>query len=77
MDAVKVLSGFIAIDTSVPPGEHYGAAMDYLEPYFRQVGFETRKIEIPAEHAEGRTGRFNLIAHRRNPGKPRLIFSGV
>lgn len=76
MDAARVLSGLIAIDTSIPPGENYGAAMDYLEPYFKQVGFETNKIEIPAEHAEGRTGRINLIAHRRNPGKPRLIFYG-
>jgi succinyl-diaminopimelate desuccinylase len=74
LDYLKVLKDLISIDTSVPPGKNYGKIIDYLEPLFREVGFETKKIEIPKEYAEGVEGRVNLIAHRRNPGRPRLIF---
>ena len=74
MDYVKVLSDLISIDTSVPPGNNYGKAINYLEPLFKAVGFETQKIMIPKEHADGNEGRGNLIAHRRAPKKPRLIF---
>ncbi len=74
MDYVKILSDLISIDTTVPPGRNYEKAVDYLEPYFKQVGFQTEKIRIPKEYADGLEGRVNLLAHRRNPGKPRLIF---
>ncbi len=76
MDYVKVLSDIISIDTSVPPGLNYTKVVDYLEPLFKDIGFETQKILIPKEHAEGNEGRVNLIAHRRSAGKPRLIFYG-
>ena len=76
MDFVKVLSDFIKINTSVPPGDNYRVAMEYLVPLFREVGFETRLVDIPPEHAEGRTGRVNLVCRRRAEGKPRLIFYG-
>ncbi len=74
MDYVKLLESLIAIDTTVPPGRNYEKAIDYLEPYFREVGFTTEKIRIPKESANGQEGRVNLIAHRRSPDKPRLIF---
>src|SRR3990170_2671462 len=74
MDYIKLLKDLISIDTSVPPGLNYEKAMDYLEPLFKQVGFETQKIHIPKEYADGNEGRVNLLAHRRHPGKPRLIF---
>ena len=76
MDYVKVLSDFIAIDTSVPPGNNYRQAMEYLAPLFQNVGFETRLVDIPPEHAEGRSGRVNLICERHAANKPRLIFYG-
>ena len=44
MDYVKVLSDLISIDTSVPPGDNYLKAVDYLEPLFRDAGFKTEKI---------------------------------
>jgi succinyl-diaminopimelate desuccinylase len=75
MDFVKVLSEFIGIDTAVPPGNNYRRAMEYLAPLFRRVGFDTRIIDIPPEHADGRAGRVNLICSRRAE-KPRLIFYG-
>lgn len=74
MDYVKVLSDYIAIDNSVPPGKNYRAAIEYLEPLFRQAGFDTTVIGIPPEHAGGLEGRVNLIAHRRAKGKPKLVF---
>lgn len=74
MDYVQVLRDLISIDTSVPPGLNYGQAVDYLKPLFEQVGFETVKVQIPKEYAEGKEGRTNLIAHRRLHEKPHLIF---
>ncbi len=76
MDYTKILTDIISIDTSIPPGLNYGEVIDYLQPLFEGVGFETRKIYIPKEHADGGEGRVNLICHRREPGKPRLIFYG-
>lgn len=76
MDYVKVLSDFIAIDTSVPPGNNYRRAMEYLAPLFEHAGFETQLVDIPAEHAEGRTGRVNLVCHRHSANSPRLVFYG-
>lgn len=74
MNYIKVLEDIISIDTSVPPGLNYGEIIDYLQPMFADVGFATRKIYIPEEYTEGREVRVNLICHRREQGKPRLIF---
>ncbi len=76
MDYVEVLKKLISIDTTVPPGLNYEVAADYLEPLFKEAGFETRKILIPTEHAEDREGRVNLICSRHEKRKPRLIFYG-
>ena len=76
MDYVDVLINLLSIDTTVPPGRNYEKVVDYLQPVFEGLGFETQKVAIPIEHAEGREGRVNLIAHRRRAGKPRLIFYG-
>jgi len=73
---LEVLKDLISIDTTVPPGLNYGKAIDYLEPLFKELGFDTQRVIIPAEHAEGREGRVNLVCHRRGKGKPRLIFYG-
>lgn len=74
MDHLKILMDLIAIDNTVPPGKNYEQTIDYLEPLFKLFGCETQKIHIPKEFAAGEEGRLNLIAHRRNPGKRRLIF---
>jgi len=76
MEYVEVLKKLVSINTSVPPGNNYAQAVDYLEPFFRQLGFVTQKIAIPPEHAEGRSGRVNLVCHRRRQGLQRLIFYG-
>ena len=74
MDYIKILKDIISIDTSVPPGLNYDKAVDYLQPLFEEVGFETQKVYIPKEYAEEREGRVNLICHCREEGKSRLIF---
>lgn len=78
MDYASILKNLISIDTCVSPeldpSPNYEKTILYLEPLFGEAGFETQKVLIPSEHAEGRKGRVNLLAHRRKPGKPRLIF---
>ncbi|MBI2859296.1 MAG: M20/M25/M40 family metallo-hydrolase [Chloroflexi bacterium] len=74
MDYIRILTDLISIDTSAPPGLNYDQAMKYLDPLFQEAGCNTEIIEIPAIHCGGLSGRMNLIAHRRNPGKPRLVF---
>lgn len=76
MDYIKILENLISIDTTMPPGENYLKAITYLDPLFQQAGCKTEVIRIPPEHAEGRSGRVNLVCHRREPGKPRMIFYG-
>ena len=76
MDYIRILENLISIDNTVPPGRNYLKTITYLDPLFRQVGLQTEIVRIPPEHAEGREGRVNLICHRREPGKPRLIFYG-
>jgi succinyl-diaminopimelate desuccinylase len=76
MDHVKILKKLISLDTSVPPGNNYAETMAYLEPLFQQVGFQTRKIDIPPEFASGRKGRLALLCNRRDESKPRLLFYG-
>ncbi len=74
MDYSQILKDLISIDTSVPPGLNYDKIVDYLELLFADVGFETSRLDIPKEYAEGKEGRVNLLCHRREPGKSRLIF---
>lgn len=74
MNYCEILKDLVSIDTTVPPGLNYSKAIDYLEPLFKELGFDTQRLVIPAEHAEGREGRANLVCHRPEKGKPRLIF---
>lgn len=74
MDYSQILKDLISIDTSVPPGLNYGEVVDYLQPLFQEAGFETEKVHIPREYADGMDGRVNLVCHRKELGKPRLIF---
>lgn len=75
MEFIKVLMNLISIDTSVPPGRNYPAVIEYLESLFEEAGCQTEKVLIPRECTKGLRGeRVNLLAHRREPGKPRLIF---
>jgi succinyl-diaminopimelate desuccinylase len=74
LDYVQILKDLISIDTSVPPGDNYARAIIYLQPLFRQAGFQTDVIEIPPAEAEGREGRVNLVCRRQEKNKPHLVF---
>lgn len=75
MEYIKILMNLISIDTSVPPGRNYPVVIEYLEPLFKEAGCQTEKVWIPKECTKGLKGeRVNLLAHRREPGKQRLIF---
>lgn len=73
MDYVQTLKDLVSMDTTVPPGKNYEKIIDYLAPLFKNVGCDVQKIALPKEACHGAEGRFNLLAHRRAPGKPRLI----
>jgi succinyl-diaminopimelate desuccinylase len=74
---VQVLKDLISMDTSVSPeldpSANYARTIDYLEPIFRELAFDTQRVLMPPEHANGMGGRLNLLAHRRSHGKPRLL----
>jgi succinyl-diaminopimelate desuccinylase len=68
------LSRMIAIDTSFPPGEGYGAFADLMETLFAPLGFTFERVDVPERHwrVEGSQAsgpRINLIARRRT-GRP-------
>ncbi|MFO7964588.1 MAG: ArgE/DapE family deacylase [Desulfobacterales bacterium] len=71
---IDVLKRMIAVDTSVPPGRHYGDFVDLVAPEFEKFGFTTQKIIVPEEKVNlmpwNLSGeRVNLVATRQN-GKP-------
>ena len=73
---VDMLRRIIAVDTSVPPGRNYDRLLDIVEPEFKTLGFETRRVVVPPEKAarillplEG--PRTNLVAAMKT-NKPRL-----
>lgn len=73
---IERLRRIIAIDTSVPPGENYGALLDLVEPEFQRLGFATRRVVVPTEKVAQiplplSGERVNLVA-RLNNGKPPL-----
>jgi len=76
MNYIDVLEQLISIDTTVPPGLNYEKAIDYLQPLFDGLNFETMKVFLSPEYANGREGRVNLVCHRRAPNKQRVIFYG-
>jgi len=67
---LKRLLELVALDTTNPPGRNYRRAMEMLAPWCQEAGLEVELVEIPEKIAKDRV---NLLAHRRNPGKPRLL----
>ncbi|GAB4176732.1 MAG: M20 family metallopeptidase [Thalassobaculales bacterium] len=68
------LARLIAVDTSFPPGEGYGALADVLESLLAPLGFRCRRVEVPEAlwsmpGGQARGARVNLIAARRT-GRP-------
>jgi succinyl-diaminopimelate desuccinylase len=76
VDYLRILEQLIAMDTSVPPGRNYRAALEFLVPFFEETGFATELVAVPPEFAAGRPERFALIGRRPHAGRPHLIFYG-
>jgi acetylornithine deacetylase/succinyl-diaminopimelate desuccinylase-like protein len=70
-ELIEMLTGFIRVDTSNPPGNETAGA-EYLKRYLDQAG-------IPSEILEKERGRGNLIARLRGNGtkKPLLLMGHI
>jgi len=45
----ELLKQLIRFDTSVPPGQNYGALVDHVEPLLAAAGMSTRRVVVPEE----------------------------
>ncbi len=66
---VSLLQDLIRIPTVVPPGDKYEEMVQFLEPIFQNLNFQTTRVIIPAEEIEKipfplEGPRVNLVAHR-------------
>jgi succinyl-diaminopimelate desuccinylase len=48
-NTIECLQGILSVKTVNPPGSNYADLLDYLEPQFQSIGFQTRRVEVPAE----------------------------
>ncbi|HVM72006.1 MAG TPA: ArgE/DapE family deacylase [Anaerolineales bacterium] len=46
---IECLQGILKVPTVTPPGSNYTELVDYLEPRFQAIGFETRRVVVPQE----------------------------
>jgi succinyl-diaminopimelate desuccinylase len=66
---ITLLQNLIQIPTIVPPGNNYEDMVDFLEPHFQKLGFETERVIIPEKHTQTiphpiEGPRVNLVARR-------------
>jgi succinyl-diaminopimelate desuccinylase len=71
---VADLERMVAVDTSFPPGEGYGAFADLMESLLAPLGFGFRRVTVPRAlwHAGAGSGdgeRINLLAERPPSGR--------
>jgi len=76
------LGRLLAVDTSFPPGDGYGAMADLLETLVQPLGFGCRRVSVPqalwSTPAGGAHGeRVNLIAERGSGGDPCSLYFHV
>jgi succinyl-diaminopimelate desuccinylase len=77
---INVLRDIIHIDTSVPPGKNYDKMVNYLEPRFKEFGFNTERVVVPEAEVkkiplplEG--PRVNLVATKKAEKEPVTIYA--
>ena len=77
-EIITLLRQWIGVSTEVPPGKNYGEMVEKIMPRFSALGFDVRRIDIPAEIFEQRSRthypelvgtRANLLAKMAVPGK--------
>ncbi|MHA2314734.1 MAG: M20 family metallopeptidase [Candidatus Hermodarchaeia archaeon] len=66
---VALLEDLIRIPTVVPPGNNYEKIVQYLEPIFQSIGYNTKQVIVPEEEIEKipyplEGPRVNLVATR-------------
>ena len=67
--AVQDLARMVAVDTTFPPGEGYGAFADLMTELLMPLGFEFERVTVPHDlwYVEGGPAsgeRINLVARR-------------
>jgi len=78
----ELLKQLIRFDTSVPPGQNYGALVDHVEPLLAAAGMSTRRVVVPEERwrriplpLEG--NRVNLVASLESGKPPVSIYAHI
>jgi succinyl-diaminopimelate desuccinylase len=71
---ITLLRDLIRIPTVVPPGDNYEDLVNYVEPLFKGLGFETERVIVPEEHIRVipyplKGPRINLVATRKHGRK--------
>jgi succinyl-diaminopimelate desuccinylase len=71
---INLLRDLIKIPTVVPPGNNYADLVDFVEPLFKNLGFNTERVIVPDEHIKAipyplEGPRINLVATREHGKK--------
>lgn len=65
-DLIGLLEEIISFKTVAPPGNCYHEVVDYLIPIFTELGFQIRKLVMPAEVFEAKCNDPRLVGDRVN-----------
>ena len=63
---MDLLKNIISFRTVAPPGDCYQEIVEWLEPIFRDMGFETTKMKMPAEVFAAKCSDSRLVGDRYN-----------
>jgi succinyl-diaminopimelate desuccinylase len=63
---MDLLKNIISFRTVAPPGDCYQEIVEWLEPIFRDMGFETTKMKMPAEVFAAKCCDSRLVGDRYN-----------
>jgi succinyl-diaminopimelate desuccinylase len=79
-ELIELLREIVGINTCVPPGKNYDTLVDFLEPRFKDLGFDTERVIVPEAKIreiplplEG--SRVNLVATKRLGKEPVSIYA--
>lgn len=79
-EGIRILQDLVKIKTVVPPGNNYEEIVNYLEPQFSSLGFETERVTVPEEKIKEIPSplegpRVNLVANKSfGDDKPSITF---
>ena len=72
--ANALLKSYLELDTSLPDGRNYAAALQLLGDFLGKIGFTVTTIPMPESVTDGRPNRSHLIARRFESDKlPTLL----